>query len=76
MITPERSQWDSRRGVATAFEFYIDSELYDITLFETLFEFLVPDGIADEHDLVRQEMYKAASSLVSRVSPLGNQIIN
>lgn len=68
MITPERDQWDSRRGVATAFEFYIESDVYDVKLFESLIRFLVPDGIADLHDLVRQEMYKAASSLISRVS--------
>ncbi|KAI6171348.1 TOG domain-containing protein [Aphelenchoides bicaudatus] len=66
VITPERDQWESRRGVANAFEFYIDSDLYDISLFESLLEFLVPDGVSDQHELVRNEMYKAASALISR----------
>lgn len=67
VIEPERNQWPSRRGIAIALEFYIDSDLYDISLFEDLVKFLVPNAINDVHDLVRQAMYKAASSLISKV---------
>lgn len=67
IITPEKDQWDSRLGVAFAFEFYIESDLYDTAVFKDLFEFLVPDGIGDENEIVRRGMYKATSSLISRV---------
>lgn len=68
IITQERSQWEGRQGIAIALDFYIESDLYDDGLFEDLIQFLVPGGIADDHEVVRQAMYKAASSLISRVS--------
>ncbi|KAI6201623.1 TOG domain-containing protein [Aphelenchoides besseyi] len=65
IIMQERDQWAERRGVAIALQHYISSTFYNVSLFEKLLQFLVPDGIADDSPIVRKVMYETASTLIS-----------